>query len=128
MKAKVAILGCGKASQKWHLPTMRELAKHGELDFVALCDMDTSLAKQTGEIYGVPWYTSVEQMLAKHPDIMAVDVITGGRKDVEMAMAIYESSLNNMAPVKLPIERLTSYERMLHEDYLEKFGQPIDQF
>ena len=52
----------------------------------------------------------------------------GGRKDVGMAMAIYESSLNNMAPVKLPIEGLTSYERMLHEDYLEKFGQPIDQF
>ncbi len=77
MKAKVAILGCGRASQKWHLPTMHTLAKHGELDFVALCDMDKSLAKQTGEIYGVPWYTSVEQMLEKHPDIMAVDVITG---------------------------------------------------
>ena len=39
--------------------------------------MDESLAKQTGEIYGVPWYTSVEQMLEKHPDIMAVDVIAG---------------------------------------------------
>ena len=77
MKAKVAILGCGRASQKWHLPTMHTLAKHGELDFVALCDMDKSLAKQTGESYGVPWYTSVEQMLEKHPDIMAVDVITG---------------------------------------------------
>ncbi len=77
MKAKVAILGCGKASQKWHLPTMHTLAKQGELDFVALCDMDESLAKQTGETYGVPWYTSVEQMLEKHPDIMAVDVITG---------------------------------------------------
>ena len=77
MKAKVAILGCGRASQKWHLPTMHTLAKHGELDFVALCDMDKSLAKQTGESYGVPWYTSVEEMLEKHPDIMVVDVITG---------------------------------------------------
>ena len=77
MKAKVAILGCGRASQKWHLPTMYTLAKHGELDFVALCDMDEPLAKQIGEAYGVPWYTSVEQMLEKHPDIMAIDVITG---------------------------------------------------
>ncbi len=77
MKAKVAILGCGRASQKWHLPTMHTLAKHGELDFVALCDMDEPLAKQIGEAYGVPWYTSVEEMLEKHPDIMAVDVITG---------------------------------------------------
>ncbi len=77
MKAKVAILGCGRASQKWHLPTMHTLAKHGELDFVALCDMNEPLAKQIGEAYGVPWYTSVEEMLEKHPDIMAVDVITG---------------------------------------------------
>ena len=77
MKAKVAILGCGRASQKWHLPTMHTLAKHGELDFVSLCDMNEPLAKQTGEAYGVPWYTSVEQMLEKHPDIMAVDVIVG---------------------------------------------------
>ena len=51
-----------------------------------------------------------------------------GRKDVEMAMAIYESSLNGMAPVKLPIEGITTYEQMVHEDYLRKFGRPIDQF
>lgn len=56
---------------------MHTLAKHGELDFVSLCDMNEPLAKQTGEAYGVPWYTSVEQMLEKHPDIMAVDVIVG---------------------------------------------------
>ena len=42
-----------------------------------------------------------------------------------MAMAIYESSLNNMAPVQLPIESITTYEQMVHEDYLEKFGRPI---
>ena len=47
---------------------------------------------------------------------------------VEMAMAIYESSLNGMAPVKLPIEGITTYEQMVHEDYLRKFGRPIDQF
>ena len=90
MKAKVAILGCGRASQKWHLPTMRELAKHGELDFVALCDMDKSLAKQTGETYGVPWYTNVEQMLEKHPDIMAVDVIAGDPTHHVLARLIAE--------------------------------------
>ena len=49
----------------------------------------------------------------------------GGRKDVEMAMAIYESSLNGMAPVKLPLEDVTAYEQMVHEDYREKFGRPI---
>ena len=90
MKAKVAILGCGNPSQKWHLPTMHTLAKHGELDFVALCDMDKALAKQTGEIYGVPWYTNVEQMLEKHPDIMAVDVIAGDPTHHVLARLIAE--------------------------------------
>ena len=50
----------------------------------------------------------------------------GGRKDVEMAMAIYESSLNGTAPVQLPIEGMTSYEQMLHEDYEARFGRAFD--
>ena len=49
-----------------------------------------------------------------------------GRRDVEMAMAIYESSLNGMAPIKLPIEGTTSYEQMLHKDYLARFGRAFD--
>ena len=77
MKAKLAIVGCGNPAQKWHIPTMHTLAKHGELDFVALCDMNEPLAKETGETYGVPWYASIEEMLEKHPDIMAVDVVVG---------------------------------------------------
>ena len=77
MKAKLAIVGCGNPAQRWHLPTLHTLAKQGELDFVALCDMNEPLAKQTGETYGVPWYTSIEEMLDKHPDIMAVDVVVG---------------------------------------------------
>ena len=51
-----------------------------------------------------------------------------GRKDVEMAMAIYESSLNGMTPVPLPLEGVTNYERMVHEDYQAKFGRPIGPF
>ena len=31
-----------------------------------------------------------------------------------------------MAPVKLPIEGMTSYERMLHEDYHARFGRAFD--
>ena len=49
----------------------------------------------------------------------------GGRQDVEMAMAIYESSLRGSVPIKLPLEGITDYDIAVHEDYLEKFGQPI---
>ena len=51
-----------------------------------------------------------------------------GRKDVEMAMAIYESSLHGMGPVNLPLDALTTYEKTVHEDYYAKFGRTIDQF
>jgi predicted dehydrogenase len=50
----------------------------------------------------------------------------GGRNDVEMAMAIYESSLRGMEPIQIPIEAITSYEQMLHDDYFERFGRAID--
>ena len=77
MKAKVALLGCGNPARKWHLPTLGELSKRGEIEFVALCDLDERLATENGEKYGVPYYTSVEEMLDRHKDILVVDVVTG---------------------------------------------------
>ena len=75
--AKIAILGCGNPAQQWHLPTLAELAKQGLVEFTALCDLDAELAAKTGARYGVPHYSSVEAMLETHPDIMAVDIVTG---------------------------------------------------
>ena len=46
----------------------------------------------------------------------------GGRKDVEMCMANYESSLLGMMPVELPITTITTYEKMVHEDFFDAFG------
>jgi predicted dehydrogenase len=48
------------------------------------------------------------------------------RKDVEMCVAWYESSLRG-EPIKLPITSLTSYEKMVHEDFKKRFGRnPTD--
>ena len=77
MKAKVALLGCGNPARRWHLPTLSELARRGKIEFVALCDMDERLARENGAKYGVPHYTSAEQMLDRHKDIQVVDVVTG---------------------------------------------------
>ncbi len=77
MKAKVALLGCGNPAQKWHLPTLAELAKRGDIEFVALCDMVEEIAIATGTKYGVPHYTSAEEMLDRHKDILVVDIVTG---------------------------------------------------
>ena len=77
MRAKIALLGCGNPARRWHLPTLAELSKRGEIDFVALCDLDEQLAAQSGAAYGVPYYTSAEEMLDRHKDILVVDVVTG---------------------------------------------------
>ena len=77
MKAKVALLGCGRPARQWHLPTLAELSKRGEIEFVALCDMDEQLAAENGAKYGVPHYTSAEEMLDRHKDILAVDIVAG---------------------------------------------------
>lgn len=48
------------------------------------------------------------------------------RKDVEMCVAWYESSLKGK-PVKLPITSMTTYEKMVHEAYKRAFGHdPTD--
>ena len=76
MKARIAILGCGNPAQQWHIPTLCELSKRGEIEFVALCDIDEKLAAETGARYGVPHYASLEEMLDRQKDILIVDVVT----------------------------------------------------
>ena len=45
-----------------------------------------------------------------------------GRKDIEMCVAMYESNLKR-APIKLPIESLTTFEKKVHEAYKKTFGR-----
>ena len=65
-KAKIALVDCGWVSKRWHLPTIAELAKRGDSDFVAVCDIDENTATEVGQQYGLPYYADVEQMLDKH--------------------------------------------------------------
>ena len=48
MKAKIGLLGCGNPSRSWYMPTLSELTKYGEIEWVALCDMDEKLAEEHG--------------------------------------------------------------------------------
>ena len=50
----------------------------------------------------------------------------GGRKDVEMCIALYESSRTGMTPIDLPITETTGYEQMVHDEFRQKFGHAID--
>ncbi len=88
--AKIAIVGCGRPAQRWHLPTLAELARRGRIDFVAVCDLDQELAARVGGDYGLPHYANVEEMLDRHKDIMAVDVVTGDPSHHAVARLVAE--------------------------------------
>jgi UDP-N-acetyl-2-amino-2-deoxyglucuronate dehydrogenase len=50
-----------------------------------------------------------------------------GRKDIELCVAMYESSLQGMAPISLPLTSMTSWEKKIHALYKETFGKdPTD--
>ena len=76
-KANIASVGLGTVAQRWHLPTIAELTKKGDLNFIAVCDIDETKASETGREYGLPYYTDVEEMLEKHRNIDVVDVCAG---------------------------------------------------
>jgi UDP-N-acetyl-2-amino-2-deoxyglucuronate dehydrogenase len=54
-------LGCGRISQN-HFEALDRI---DGLSLSAVCDVVEERAKAAGERWGVPWFTSVEQMLSR---------------------------------------------------------------
>ena len=49
-KPKIASVGCGWVAKRWHLPTIAALAKRGDLDYIAVCDIDANASREVGGI------------------------------------------------------------------------------
>jgi UDP-N-acetyl-2-amino-2-deoxyglucuronate dehydrogenase len=71
-KVKFALLGCGRIAFK-HFEALEKNSENSEI--VAVCDSVEAKAKQYGEKYGVPFYTSLSAML-KQDDIDMVSICT----------------------------------------------------
>ncbi|ORT58456.1 hypothetical protein BKD26_17775 [Streptomyces sp. CB03238] len=73
-RVRVGVLGCGMIAQLMHLPYLAELRDRFEI--VAVCDRSADLAGLVAERFQVREIcTSLEEMLAKAPDIDAVVVL-----------------------------------------------------
>ena len=94
MKAKIGLLGCGNPARNWYMPTLSELTKHGEVEWVALCDMDEQLATEYGTKYGVPYYLSLDEMLDKHKDLTAVCIVTSDPLHHTLATQVAERGVS----------------------------------
>ncbi|WP_271008567.1 Gfo/Idh/MocA family protein [Paucibacter sp. B51] len=80
-----AIIGCGRIAKRH-----AELLGTGQISgarLAAVCDIDPSRAKAFAERFGVPGYTSIEEMLAA-PGIDAVSVLTPSGMHAEHAIKV----------------------------------------
>jgi UDP-N-acetylglucosamine 3-dehydrogenase len=71
-KLRVGVIGCGSIARHRHLP---EYAANPNVELVAVCDNNAERALEIGEKYGVPSYTSFEELL-RNAEVDAVSVCT----------------------------------------------------
>jgi len=62
-RLRMGVIGCGFFGQK-HADIIRQIANS---ELVAVCDIQEAAAKQTGERFGVKWYTDHNEMMEKEP-------------------------------------------------------------
>lgn len=68
--ARAAIIGCGDVSVV-HAEALAPMADDGIVEFAAVCDTNPDAARAAGEKYGVPYFTSHQEML----DSVELDVV-----------------------------------------------------
>ena len=71
---RVALVGCGRISTN-HFESFSRI---DGLDLVSVCDVAEERARTAGESWGVPWFTSYEQMLASVPSDVVVIATPSG--------------------------------------------------
>jgi UDP-N-acetyl-2-amino-2-deoxyglucuronate dehydrogenase len=74
MPIRLALAGCGRISRNH----VEAVAKIDGLAFVSVCDVDASRAQAAGEAVGVPWFTSLDAMLAAVPSDAVVIATPSG--------------------------------------------------
>ena len=71
MTLKFALVGCGRIVKK-HIEALLNIPK---AELVAVCDIIPEKAEKAASIAGVPWYTSYDEMLQKHPETDVVNIL-----------------------------------------------------
>ena len=81
----IGIIGCGKATQTLHLPSLQQLS--GRLRIVAVCDASTTVAREVAARWGADRWTTDPAALLAGADIDAVLICNPNRFHVATATA-----------------------------------------
>ena len=73
-KVKFALVGCGRIAKKHADAITQHLKNKAEL--TSVCDIKYDRAEKIGKEYDVPYYSSYDEMLQKHPQIDVVIILT----------------------------------------------------
>jgi len=108
MSTDFALIGCGRICRKH----CEALAKVQGARLVAVCDLIPDKAESTGVQWGVPWYTSYEEMLSEvHPAVVNVCTESGNHARVAIdAMKMFGCNVIVEKPMAL---RLSDADAMI---------------
>lgn len=73
------VLGCGKSSQEYQLPSIAALEN---VEIAWVCDLDTARAQSVAEEYDVPYYDDPSAAIADTPDTVHVNTPPFTHKDL----------------------------------------------
>ena len=82
----IALIGCGRVAGHHCL----SIANTDGVRLAAVCDLEADRARAYAEEYGLPHYTSYHDMMAAHPEIDIVSVITPSGMHFEHASEMIE--------------------------------------
>ena len=104
-KLKFGIVGCGRIFKKHAQTLTGYLAEKAEL--VAVCDIQYERARKAGEQYNVPYYSSYDEMLSKHPEVDVVSILTESGNHARHTIEIAEKYKKHIVvekPMALTLE------------------------
>ena len=90
--ARVAIIGCGRISGHH----CRSIAQTAGAELVAVCDLELPKAQVYQKEFGTSAYTNYREMLAAHPDINTVAIVTPSGMHCEHGLDIINNYRKNV--------------------------------
>ncbi|MBN2068645.1 MAG: Gfo/Idh/MocA family oxidoreductase [Opitutales bacterium] len=108
----IALLGCGRIAVRH-----AQLLSKGEIkgaELTAVCDTDPTKAKEFGERYGVPYFSNLQEMIQRLPQIDMVSVLTPSGLHAEHAIEV--ARMKKHVIVEKPMAlTLDDADKMIHE-------------
>jgi predicted dehydrogenase len=105
---RFGIVGCGRIVSK-HLEAITEIES---AQLVAVCDIDEKKARNVGEKYGVPYYTSYDDMIS-NIEIDVVTVLTPSGLHAEHVIDIVKKFKKNVICEKPMALKLSDADEMI---------------